>query len=224
MQSGDDGAVAQSSTMLLVIGTLLVVTGAVGFVAHALPGVPVADPGLGFDFDLELLGIGVGVIGLLSNHTRSASTAVVPSDKLSPIHVTRSLLETLLRSAGRSEPEALSIGLTTTPAGRLVGADNVTETVPVFTHRYLPERPNSVSTVFGVDLQTPPGRIQGRFVTHPQSELRLTKRDDLHAIVLVAVPPWDRDSVAAFDRHGRRHPLQVVDAIPPDDSVPGEKR
>lgn len=224
MQPGDDRAVARLSAMLLVIGTLLVVTGAVGFVAHAVPGVPVAGFGLGFDFDLELLGIGVGAVGLLASRTRSASTEVVPSDEQPPIHVTRPLLETLLRSASRSEPEALSIGLTTIPAGRLVGADDVTETVPVFTHRYLPERPNSVSTVFGVDLQTPPGRIQGRFVTHPQSDLRLTKRDDLHAIVLVAVPPWDRDSVAAFDRYGRRHPLQVVDAVPPDDSVPGEKR
>lgn len=223
MQSAGDGAVRRFPAMLLVIGVLLVVLGALGLVTDVVPGVPASGPGLGFDFDLELLGLGVGIGGLLASRTRPAS-GVVASDDRATIHVTRPLLETLLRSAGRSEPKSISIGLTTTPAGRLVGADDVPETVPVFTHRYLPERPNSVSNVFGVDLHTPPRRTHGRFVTHPRADLRLTKRDDLHAIVLVAVPPWDDASVAAFDRAGRRHPLRVVDAAPPADSVPGGKR
>lgn len=221
MQSGADRAATWLPAFLLVIGVLLVVLGTVGLVGDVVPGVPASGPGLGFDVDLELLGIGVGIGGLLGSrrHTRpSEPEATVAADTQQPIHVTRPLLDTLLESARQSEPDSLSIGLTTTPAGRLVGADDVADTTPVFTHRYLPDRPNSVSSVFGVDLQTPPRRTHGRFVAHPQSTLRLTKRDDLHAIVFVAVPPWDEASVAAFDRRGRRHPLRVVDGRPPTDS------
>lgn len=136
------------------------------------------------------------------------------------VYITQSLLETLQQFATHSKPDSLSIGLAVTPARRLTGAGEIPESMPVFTHLYLPHRPNSVSSVFGIDLHTPPGRTHGRFVTHPFSELRLTKRDDLHEIVFVAVPPWDEDSIAAFDRAGRRHPLCVIDAIPPEEPLP----
>jgi len=210
--------------MLLAIGVLLVALGSICLVLDIVPGITASGPGLGFDFDLGLVGIGVGIAGLLGYRTGSPSRATIPSDERQPIHVTRPLLETLLRSAVRSEPESISLGLRTTPAGRLSGVDDVADATPVFTHRFLPTRPNSVSSVFGVDLQTPPRRTHGRFVSHPRSALRLTRRDDLHEIVFIAVPPWDEASVAVFDRNGRRHPLRVVDAVPPTGSVPDVER
>jgi hypothetical protein len=39
-------------------------------------------------------------------------------------------------------------------------------------------------------------------------------------VVFVAVPPYDRASVAAFGRDGRRRDLHVVDAEPPEESLP----
>jgi hypothetical protein len=70
-----------------------------------------------------------------------------------------------------------------------------------------------------MDLGTPAGRGRARFVTHPQGPFRVTRRDDLAAVVLVAVPPWDERSIAAFDRAGRRLTLAVVDAEPPRDDL-----
>jgi hypothetical protein len=90
----------------------------------------------------------------------------------------------------------------------------------VFTHFYLPSAGSSVNAVFGVDLGTPVAQTAGRFVSHPQGRLDVSKRDDLHAVVFVAVPPWDDDSVAAFDRHGARQDLSILDVEPPaEDSV-----
>jgi hypothetical protein len=43
----------------------------------------------------------------------------------------------------------------------------------------------------------------------------LTKADDLHEVVLVAVPPYDTESVAAFARSGTGLPLEIVDVEPP---------
>ena len=39
-------------------------------------------------------------------------------------------------------------------------------------------------------------------------------------VVVVAVPPYDEDSVAAFDRSGDGVELAVVDAEPPTETVP----
>ncbi|MDS0282696.1 hypothetical protein NDI86_11220 [Halomicroarcula sp. S3CR25-11] len=126
--------------------------------------------------------------------------------------MTEPLRETLLSFAAEAEPDPVSFGLAVTPAGELDRCDQLPARTPVFTDLYLPERPNSVSAVFGMDLETPPRRTQGRFVSHPRSALEVTKRDDLQEVVFVAVPPWDDDAVAAFDRAGRRRPLGTVDA------------
>ncbi|WP_254544183.1 hypothetical protein [Halomarina pelagica] len=133
------------------------------------------------------------------------------------IYVTRGLVDGLLEFARERDPESVTIGLLVTSAGSLDGGvplDLDPET-PVFTHFYLPETAPSVRAVFGVDLGTP--RTQGRFVSHPDGHLGLKKSDDLHEVVFVAVPPWDR--VVPFSRGGRRQECTVLDATPPTESV-----
>jgi hypothetical protein len=132
------------------------------------------------------------------------------------------LLTSLLRQAADREPEGVTIPIAVTPAGDLPDTGLDPET-PVFTHFYLPRDDDSVSAVFGVDLGTPVGQTQGRFVSHPQGGLGINRTDDLHEVVLVAVPPWDDDSVAAFDRRGRRREFSVLDVEPPAES-PGHSR
>ena len=204
-------------------GAILFVAGAIGITLDIMPEDPVSGLGMQIDFDLEVLGI-VAVTGAVLGdripHRPSSLPDTHHSDRHRDVYISRPLLETLLRFARRSEPELLSIGLATTPAGQFSNTNGVSDSIPVFTHLYLPERPNSVSSVFGMNLHTPPGRTHGRFVTHPSSELQLTKRDDLHAVVFVAVPPWDETAIAAFDRAGRRHSIRVVEGTPPDEPLP----
>ena len=95
---------------------------------------------------------------------------------------------------------------------------DLTPETPVFTHFYMPNSGGSVSAVFGVDLGTPAGQTQGRFVSHPTGRLRLEKTDDFHALIFVAVPPWERDSLAVFDRTGTRQDLTVLDVEPPEET------
>jgi hypothetical protein len=135
------------------------------------------------------------------------------------VYATRALLEVLLDLASDAEPESLSVTLATTPAGEFEGDLGIADETPVFTHFYFPETGRSVSAVFGVDLGLPAGRGRGRFVTHPQGSLRLSKRDHLANVVLVAVPPWDERSLAAFDRSGVQLDLVVLDVEPPTESL-----
>lgn len=212
---------SELSSAAFVVGAVLFVLGTAGVAADLLPGAPISGGGLGMDVDLELVGLLVGA-GAVVGDRATGSRPTVRQDDRHPVYVTRPLLDTLLDAAGERDPSPFSVGLAVTPAGDLVGDHDLPDAVPVFTHLYVPERPNAVSAVFGMDLQTPPRGRQGRFLTHPRSELRLTERDDLHEVVLVAVPPWDDSTVVAFDRRGRRHPLRVVDATPPDESLPRE--
>ena len=136
------------------------------------------------------------------------------------VYVTEALVEVLLDFAADAEPESVSVVLASTPAESL-SYDAATEPpapeTPVLTHFYLPEAGGAVNEVFGVDLGTPAGRGRGRFVSHPQGPRALTERDDLAAVVLLAVPPWD-DPVA-FDRSGARLELSALDATPPHESL-----
>jgi hypothetical protein len=134
------------------------------------------------------------------------------------VHITRGLLDVLVERAEEAEPEAISLVIGSTPAGAFPEDVGVDDRTPVLTHLYLPAAGRSVSAVFGMDLGTPAGRGRARFLTHPQGPLAVTERDDLAAAVLVAVPPWDSQSVAAFDRSGRRLDVVVVDAEPPVES------
>lgn len=132
------------------------------------------------------------------------------------IYITRGLAEALLEFAREAEPDRFGVGLEVTPAGEFESGDiDLPPETPVFTHFYHPDAGRSVTAVFGMDLSTPPGRTRGRFVSHPRGELSVSTTDDLHAVVIVAVAPWDDSSLAAFDRRGRRRPLAIVDAIPP---------
>ncbi|MFB6083052.1 MAG: hypothetical protein ABEJ94_02265 [Halorientalis sp.] len=134
------------------------------------------------------------------------------------VYITRGLAETLLRLGEERDPESITIRLSVTPASELDDADLPSET-PVFTHFYLPEAGGSVGAVFGMDLGTPAGQTQGLFVTHPTGELSISERDDLAAVVFVAVPPYEEESLAAFDRSGRRKEVEIVDAEPPEERV-----
>lgn len=148
---------------------------------------------------------------------------------VSECRVTAGLLDALLELAADREPESVSTLLAVTPAGDLDdsagdGADGVggasvgdlEPATPVFTDVYVPSEGRSVDAVFGMDVSVPHGQAQGRFVSHPLGDLSVSTTDDLHEVVLVAVPPWTRDDVAAFDRSGRRLRLSVVAATPPE--------
>ncbi|GAA0673879.1 hypothetical protein ACFQDG_08350 [Natronoarchaeum mannanilyticum] len=149
------------------------------------------------------------------------------------VYVTKGLLDVLLELADDEDPEAISAALAVTPAGELdwsttsdgatesdslidtAGAADLDPGTSVFTDLFLPQERRSVNAVFGMNMTIPPHQTQGRFLSHPLGRLEVTKEDDLHEVVLVAVPPWDGDAVAAFDRRGRRRKLIVLDAAPP---------
>ena len=131
-------------------------------------------------------------------------------------YATAGLVEYLLDHAREREPQSVTVSLAVTPAGEL-DITALPEETPVFTHFYVPEAGGSVNAVFGMDLGTPAGQTKGRFVSHPNGNLDVSKTDDLHAVVFVAIPPWDRESLAAFDRSGRRLTLEVLDVEPPEE-------
>ncbi|MDL5360567.1 hypothetical protein [Halalkalicoccus sp. NIPERK01] len=131
------------------------------------------------------------------------------------VHITRGLATALLGFAEEAEPESFSTGLGTTPAREFEVDLGCPPETPIFTHFYHPDAGGSVSAVFGMDFSTPAGRTHGRFVSHPQGRLAVAITDDLHATMLVAVPPWGIDELAAFDRRGARQPLEIVEAEPP---------
>lgn len=134
------------------------------------------------------------------------------------IYVTSGLVDALLEMAENADPDDVTIGLATSTAGELSIGGLPPET-PVFSDFYLPSSGGSVSAVFGVDLGTPLGQTQGRFVSHPLGDPALDRGDDLHAVVFVAIPPWDRDSIAAYDRRGRDQDLEILDVTPPGRSL-----
>lgn len=137
------------------------------------------------------------------------------------VYVTRGLVDVLLDLASDADPSDVTTGVSVTPASDLEGAEGLPDETPVFTDFFLPDPGNSVNAVFGVNLSTPAGQTQGRFVSHPVGELAVTRRDDLAQVVFVAVPPWEatEDSFGAFDRSGERQPLEIVDASPPGQSL-----
>lgn len=151
---------------------------------------------------------------------RGASTDEADlGEELPRVYVTRALVTVLLERAEQREPEEANVVLESTPAGTFDEPLELAPETPVLTHFYLPEAGGSVRAVFGVDLGTPAGRARARFVSHPGGPLALTETDDLAAVVLVAVPPWEEASLAAFDRSGRRLSLSVIDADPPEETV-----
>jgi hypothetical protein len=140
-------------------------------------------------------------------------------DTLESVYVTAGLVEALVDRAREADPEAVNVVLDATSAGAFDPPVDAPSERPVLTHFYLPEAGGSVRAVFGVDLGRPAGGGAARFVSHPTGPLALTREDDLAAAVLVAVPPWETESLAAFARSGRRLDLVVVDAEPPVESL-----
>ena len=134
------------------------------------------------------------------------------------VYVTRGLVETLLRMAREAEPDDVTISLAVTKAEELPDAGLDPET-PVFTDFYLPSAGSSVNAVFGMDLGTPAGQTQGRFVSHPDGYMGVSKLDDLHEVIFVAIPPWDTESFGAFDRSGRTVEVEILDIEPPEESL-----
>ncbi|PSP82910.1 hypothetical protein BRC96_09815 [Halobacteriales archaeon QS_6_64_34] len=134
------------------------------------------------------------------------------------VYVTRGLVETLLRMAREAEPDDVTISLAVTRATELPEADLDPKT-PVFTDFYLPSAGSSVNAVFGMDLGTPAGQTQGRFVSHPDGYMGVSKLDDLHEVIFVAIPPWDTESFGAFDRSGRTVEVEILDVEPPEESL-----
>ena len=136
------------------------------------------------------------------------------------IYVTRDLLTVLRERAASEDPDEANLRLSATPAGEFETDLGLDPETPVVTHFTLPSVGSSVSSVFGVDLGTPAGEGGARFVSHPDGFLGISRTDDLAGVVLVAVPPYDADPVAAFDRVGDGVELAVVDAVPPTESAP----
>jgi hypothetical protein len=150
--------------------------------------------------------------------TATGERRAEPDDRR-PVHITSALLDVLLDMSEAAEPDSVSVVLTPTPAGAFdVDLDLDAET-PVLTHFYLPDAGQSVTAVFGLDLSTPAGRGRARFHAHPQGPRTPTKRDDFAAAVLVAVPPWNRAGVRAYDRSGERLDVDVVEAEPPEERL-----
>lgn len=143
-----------------------------------------------------------------------------------PVYATRALVDVLLALAEDADPKPLNVALAVTPADDLVetespglSLDTLAPDAPVFSDFYFPGAGNSIEAVFGVDLATPAG-ISGRFHTHPDGDPSLSVEDDFAARVLLAVPPYERAGVRAFDRRGRRD-LVLVAAESPEPNTPG---
>lgn len=127
------------------------------------------------------------------------------------IHLTRDLVTVLLERARDAEPGAVSIQLAVERADEL-GIDALDGKTPVFAAFYLPDAGRSVEAVFGMNVSVPPGQTPGIFVSHPSGPLEVRTDDELAERILVAVPPWTADDIAAFTRGGRRCRLEFHEA------------
>lgn len=145
------------------------------------------------------------------------SYKLLPPETGDVIHVTRGLVETLLRLAREADPDSRTVPLAVTRARDLPDVD-LPDGTPVFTHFYMSSKGDALNAIFGVDLKTPAAQTPGIFVSHPMGELKVTKRDDLREVVFVAVPPWSVESFKAFDRKGRVQELSILDVEPPEET------
>jgi hypothetical protein len=139
-------------------------------------------------------------------------------------YATRALVSVLCELAADADPNSVSVRLAATRVGDLdptdgplTGLDAETQVLSDF---YFPDAGNSLSGVFGMDLAAPTGQTAGRFTSHPLGDSEVSVTDDLHATVLVGVPPWEVESVRAYDRQGSRRDLVLVDAETPEPDTP----
>jgi hypothetical protein len=136
------------------------------------------------------------------------------------VYATRGLLDVLLELAADRDPGEFSAPLQVSPATDLEAEDETAvleeldPDLPVFTDFYFPSTGRAVDAVFGVDVTVPHAQTQGRFIAHPEGLDSISIEDDLHEVVIVAVPPWCQDSIKAYDRRGRRLPITAVPGAP----------
>ncbi|MFB6114344.1 MAG: hypothetical protein ABEJ58_09630 [Halodesulfurarchaeum sp.] len=142
--------------------------------------------------------------------------------------ITAPLLEVLLQLADDADPRPVNILLLASPAADLeshpgegIPLESLDTDRPVFSDFYFPDAGRAIRHVFGIDLGTPAGQTQGRFLSHPMGDPDLGVTDDLHARVLVAIPPWTPENVTAYDRHGTKLDVRTVAAT--SESVDLEK-
>ncbi|SDJ61933.1 hypothetical protein SAMN05216226_10639 [Halovenus aranensis] len=145
------------------------------------------------------------------------SYKLLPAEFSDVIHITRGLVETLLRQAEEAEPDSRTVPLAVTRAKNLPAAGLSPDT-PVFTHFYLSSKGDAINAIFGVDMKTPAAQTPGIFVSHPLGELKVTKEDDMREVIFLAVPPWSTDSFKAFDRSGNVRELEILDIEPPEET------
>lgn len=145
---------------------------------------------------------------------------------MAPVYATRALVDVLCELAADADPDSVSVRLAATPAGDLEASDENDGTVGidpdtrVLSDFYFPDAGDALTRVFGVDLAAPAGQTAGRFVSHPDGNPAVTMTDDLHAQLLVGIPPWDASEVRAHDRSGTRRDLVLVDADAPAADAP----
>lgn len=126
--------------------------------------------------------------------------------------ITAGLLEVLLEMAAEADPRSITVHLAIRRADVLGLGPSLPPEEPVFAEFYHPSTGASIEAVFGMDVSVPPAQTPGVFITHPEGHLGLERGDEFAERILVAIPPWRRDAVAVFDRRGREHPLDVVEA------------
>lgn len=131
------------------------------------------------------------------------------------IHLTQGLVTVLLELASDADPRPVTIQLAVESADEL-GIDELDGDVPVFASFYLPDAGRSVEAVFGMNVAVPPGQTPGVFVSHPTGPLDVRTEDEHAERVVVAVPPWTDDQVAAFTRGGRRCRIVTHEVAPRD--------
>lgn len=144
---------------------------------------------------------------------------------MAPVYATRALVDVLCELAADADPGSVSVRLAATRTGDLeatdgdgtIGLDPDTRVLSDF---YFPDAGDALTRVFGVDLAAPTGQTAGRFVSHPDGNPDVTVTDDLHAQLLVGIPPWDASDVRAHDRSGTRRDLVLVDAEAPAADAP----
>jgi hypothetical protein len=156
------------------------------------------------------------------------------------VYFTDGLLDVLLELAAERDPQEFSVPLQVSQVADLEpvselgpdqdgpddpellnpdmqgsdGLEPLDPELPVFTDFYFPSQGRAVDAVFGVDVTVPHGQTQGRFIAHPKGIDSVSMEDDLHEILVVAVPPWTRESVKTYDRSGRQIRLVTLSGAP----------
>lgn len=135
------------------------------------------------------------------------------------VNITAGLLDLLLEMADDAEPGSVTIRLAVTEVSEMDDTLDLDPGTSVFTDLYFPNSGDSIEAVFGVDVSVPPGQTPGVFISHPDGTLDIDVTDDFAECIFIAIPPWDRTSVAVFGRDGRELPLDIIDIEPTRHSI-----